>query len=157
VYAAVTSDPSSWPPDFDAIAANRTTHTTWGIDFFLVSREPMQINFDEIPPFHMGKYRWDPWITGWLRAFMPLVTLGDDFCTYHFSHVPKNRQMDDIKVKENFEIARRTGNYNVPNGLASFSLRGRYLFQKHNPTPLAQIPDSVPPGNAPPEEDTDGH
>jgi hypothetical protein len=146
-----------WPPDFDLIAQNRTTHTTWGIDFFLVARDPMQINFDDIPPFHMGKYRWDPWITGWLRAHMPLVTLGDDFCTYHLNHVPKGRQMDDVKVKENFELARRNGNYKVPNGLADFHIRGRYLFKKNADKPIEQIPDWVPEGNAPPETPSDSN
>jgi hypothetical protein len=101
----------------------------------------------------MGKYRWDPWITGWLRAHIPLITLGDDFCTYHLNHVPKYRMMDDIKVKENFEMARRTGNYNVPNGLASCALRGRYLFKKNVKGPLDRIPDWIPEGNAPPEQE----
>lgn len=142
-----------WPPDFDKIASKRNLHSTWGIDFFLISKEPKQINFDEIPIFHLGKYRWDPWITGWLRKNMPLITLGDDFCTYHINHVPKGREMDDIKVKENFEEARRRGNYKVPNGLASFYLRGRFLFQKGNDNPLEKIYDNIPPANAPIEKE----
>jgi hypothetical protein len=141
-----------WPPDFDRIAEGRVLHSTWGIDFFLISKEPMQINFDDIPSFHMGRYRWDPWITGWLRNHMPLITLGDDFCTYHMNHIPKDRQMDDIKVKENFEAARRNGGYKVPNGLASFHLRGRELFEKHEASPLDRIPKTIPEPNSPPEE-----
>jgi len=136
-------------PDFDKLAENRSTHSTWGIDFFLISREPMQINFDDIPPFHMGKYRWDPWITGWLRNHMPLITLGDDFCTYHMNHIPKDRQMEDVKVKENFEAARRAGGYKVPNGLASFYLLGRNLFEKNRAEPLDVIPHWIPEANAP--------
>jgi hypothetical protein len=137
--------------DFDAITASRMLHSTWGIDFFLVSKEPMQINFDDIPRFHRAKYRRDPWITGWLREHVPLITLGDDFCTYHMSHVPKDRQMEDVKVKENFEAARRAGGYKVPNGLASFYLRGRHLFKKNESVPLDTIPDWIPETNAPPQ------
>ncbi|KAK8881902.1 hypothetical protein M9Y10_044540 [Tritrichomonas musculus] len=150
---AKTKSNNIWPPDFDKIAGNRKLHSTWGIDFFLVSKEPKQINFDEIPPFHLGKYRWDPWITGWLRKNMPLITLGDDFCTYHLNHVPKGREMDDIKVKENFEEARRRGNYKVPNGLASFYLRGRYLYEKGKDEPLDKIYESIPLANAPDEKE----
>ncbi|OHS94813.1 hypothetical protein TRFO_39002 [Tritrichomonas foetus] len=140
-----------WPPDFDEIASSRSLHSTWGIDFFLIAKEPMQINFDEIPPFHLGKYRWDPWITGWLRKHMPLISLGNDFCTYHLNHIPKARKMEDIKVKENFENAKRHGNFKVPNGLASYFLQGRYLYQKDKTEPLDKIDDSIPEPNAPPD------
>jgi hypothetical protein len=68
------------------------------------------------------------------------------------NHIPKDRQMDDVKVKENFEAARRNGGYKVPNGLSSFYLRGRELFQKHELKPLDRIPDSIPPSNAPPDD-----
>lgn len=152
-YANDNSLKNIWPPDFDKISESRDLHSTWGIDFFLVSKDPMQINFDDIPPFHMGKYRWDPWITGWLRKHMPLITLGDDFCTYHMNHVPKERSPSDVKCKENFEHARRHGGYNVPNGLASYYLRGRKLFQKNNPVALDRIPDWIPKSNAPYERE----
>jgi hypothetical protein len=156
IYLEYSKQPNHvWVPDFDKIAEARSLHSTWGIDFFLVARDPMQINFDDIPPFHMGKYRWDPWITGWLRNHMPLITLGDDFCTYHLNHVPKDRQMDDIKVKENFESAKRNGGYKVPNGLASYYLRGRFLFKKNTPEPLDTIPDWIPEPNAPYNEDNE--
>lgn len=148
VYEQISTK-QNFPPDYDQIAFNRVLHSTWGIDFFLISTEPMQINFDEIPPFHLGKYRWDPWITGWLRKNMPLITLGDDFCTYHLNHRPKRRQMEDIKVKENFEAARRNHNYNVANGMASYQLRGRYLYKKDEKEPLDKIYDSIPLSNAP--------
>jgi hypothetical protein len=49
-------DPNvQWPPDFDAIAANRVLHTTWGMDIFVISMNVMELNFDEMPPFHMGR------------------------------------------------------------------------------------------------------
>ena len=136
-------------PDFDEVAHNRTLHTTWGIDFFLVSLFPMQINFDEIPPFHMGKYRWDPWITGWLREHMPLITLGDDFCTYHMNHVPKSRSVHDVKCKENFEHAKRNGGYNAPNARATYYMYGRSLFKRDGNMVVANLPPSIPDGNAP--------
>lgn len=148
-YADFRNVSDVWPPDYDEISKERKLHTSWGIDFFLVSREPMQINFDDIPHFHMGKYRWDPWITGWLREHMPLITLGDEFCTYHMNHVPKDRQTTDVKVKENLEMAARHKKYNVPNGLASYMLRGRGLFKKNENTSIAKLPDFVPPCNAP--------
>ena len=142
-----------WPLDYDEIAKFRRLHSPWGIDFFLISKEPMQINFDDIPAFHLGRYRWDPWICGWLKSHMPLITLGDDFCTYHLNHVPKNRQMQDIKVKENHEIGRRNKNYNIPNGLSSYYLKGRYFYQRDVKIPLSKIYDSIPLANAPIEEE----
>ena len=134
-------------PDFDSLASRRKLHTTWGIDFFLISREPMQIDFDDIPPFHMGKYRWDPWITGWMKEHMPLITLGDDFCTYHRSHVPKARSASDVKCKENFEHAKRHHGYKVPNAKATYYLQGRGMFK--NGDKVADFPEWVPDGNAP--------
>lgn len=127
-----------WPPNYDAFATKRNRHSQWGIDFFLFSlksqdkpekirsnaisafHEIMRINIDEIPQFHMGRYRWDPWIIGWLLEKTLLVTLGDSFCTYHINHKPTNRNPHSPKVKENLEMGARNKRYLASNRNATF-------------------------------------
>ena len=133
--------------DYDEIAKERRNHSPWGMDFFLISMEPMELNIDEIPPFHMGKYRWDPWMAGWLRQNIPLVSLGEKFCTYHVNHRPKPRNMQEVKVKENFEIAAKNGRYNCGNLQANYFLKGNGLFYKNKL--LITLPPNIPPENCP--------
>lgn len=126
-----------WPPNYDAFATKRNRHSQWGIDFFLFSLhhiknkknrqnflsmfdQIMRINVDEIPQFHMGRYRWDPWLTGWALEKAPLVTLGDSFCTYHINHKPTNRNPRSPKVKENLEMGARNNRYLASNKDATF-------------------------------------
>jgi len=116
----------------------RKTHSKWGVDFYLISLYPMHLNIDDIPPFHMGKYRWDPWITGWLNAHIDVVSFGDEFCTYHINHKPKERDMSDIKVKENFELAAKNNRYNGANHLTKYYLKKNKLC-KRNGRVLTQI------------------
>ena len=139
----------TWPIDYNAISKDRTTHSPWGVDFFLISMNPMMLNIDEIPPFHMGKYRWDPWVTGWLNSNIELTSLGDSFCTYHVNHPPKPRNMEDVKVKENFELAARNGKYNCGNAQAKYKLKGRDLYQGE--TFITSIKGEIPPDNFPQE------
>jgi hypothetical protein len=137
-----------WPINFDKVAENRTLHTPWGMDVFLISKSPMELNFDEIPPFHMGRYRWDTWIVGWLRAHVPLATMGDEFCNYHMNHVPTDRSVSKPKVKENLEYAARANLYLGSNDAAEYRFSGRRLVRENGES--EDIPDSIPTGNAPP-------
>lgn len=81
---------------------------------------------------------------------MPLVTLGDDFCTYHINHVPTIRDTKRPKVKENLEYAARNGGYLASNGDAPYTFSGR-KFCKINEQSW-ELPKYVPKGNAPPGE-----
>ena len=138
--------------DYDEISKEKRTHSPWGVDFYLISMDPMEINIDEIPPFHMGKYRWDPWVTGWLNSNIELVSMGDSFCTYHVNHPPKPRNMEDPKVKENFEIAARNGRFNAGNHQAKYKLSGKTLFKGNEP--IFSLPQNIPPDNSPKEENS---
>lgn len=133
--------------NYDEVASGRQTHTTWGMDFFLISRTPMEINFDDIPPFHMGRYRWDPWIVGWFNNFISLISLGDEFCTYHMNHKPTIRSMNRPKVKENFEVASRNGNYIGSNEMAAYQIKNFSIYYKNRI--VGKLPPEVPHGNAP--------
>jgi hypothetical protein len=142
-------DPRAWPPNFDALAATRALHTTWGMDCFVISKNAVDLNFDDMPPFHMGRYRWDPWIAGWLGAQVPVVTLGDDFCTYHVDHTPTLRDVSRPKVRENIEMAARCFRYLASNEDSRFYFSGRH-FHEQGVARGEPIPDSIPKGNAPP-------
>ena len=133
--------------NYEEIAKDRRNHSPWGMDFFLISMKPMELNIDEIPPFHMGKYRWDPWMAGWLRENIQLISLGEKFCTYHVNHKPKPRNMQDIKVKENFETAARNGRFNCGNLQAHYYLQGNNLFFKKQM--LISLPSTISPENCP--------
>lgn len=185
-----------WPPNYDAFATKRARHSQWGIDFFLFSlsyentnklksdflsafREVFLLNIDEIPAFHMGRYRWDPWITGWILEKTPLVTLGDAFCTYHINHRPTGRHPHSPKVKENLELGARNQRFLASNKNAVFrfgkiekdeiekELRNRNeidvakkrekkfeefsrFFYGPQESLRAKLPDYVPKANAPP-------
>ncbi|EAX88589.1 hypothetical protein TVAG_265290 [Trichomonas vaginalis G3] len=135
------------PIDYDSIAKDRHTHSTWGIDFFLISKKPMQLNIDEIPPFHMGKYRWDPWVAGWLDSHIALTSLGDGFCSYHFNHKPKNRHISDPKVKENYVLAARHNRYSHSNAKAAYKIKKNHLQYKNKI--LTSFGKEMPLDNAP--------
>ncbi|OHT16077.1 hypothetical protein TRFO_42080 [Tritrichomonas foetus] len=141
------SDFSEWPPNYDYFARFRAIHSIWGIDFFLLSRNSVSLNFDEIPPFHMGRYRWDPWITGWLNNNVQLTTLGNDFCTYHINHVPTIRNSKRPKVKENLEMAARNGKFLASNGEANFHFEERAFYRGN--IKICDIPNYIPKENAP--------
>jgi hypothetical protein len=138
---------NEWPPNYDSIAATRALHTIWGMDTFLVSKRFLQINFDEIPPFHMGRYRWDPWITGWMGAHLPVVTLGEDFCNYHIDHVPTIRDVNRPKVRENIEYGARHHRYLASNGDSAWFFHGRFLHDQMGGK--EKIWDWIPKANAP--------
>ncbi|OHT16505.1 hypothetical protein TRFO_41775 [Tritrichomonas foetus] len=122
----------SFDDDYDEIAKDRKRHSKWGVDFFLISKKPMQLNIDEIPNFRMGRYRWDPWTTAWLNQNILLVSLGNNFCTYHVNHKPTDRRADDPLNKENFEIAGRNGKLSAGNHHAKYSLDDGKLFKYGN-------------------------
>jgi hypothetical protein len=144
---------AKWPPDFDALAGTRALHTTWGMDTFVISTNVMELNFDEMPPFHMGRYRWDPWIAGWLGAQIPVTTLGDDFCTYHIDHTPTIRDVSRPKVRENIEYGARCNRFLASNEDSEFYFEGRGFFERKGRLVLEKIPDSIPKGNAPEPSD----
>lgn len=135
----------NFPINYDEIAKERRSHSTWGIDFFLISKNPMQINIDDIPPFHMGKYRWDPWVAGWLSSQIPVVSLGDGFCTYHVNHKPKERHISDPKVKENHMLAARNGRYSISNAMTPYYLKDNHLY--HQKDILISFGSDMPPDN----------
>ena len=50
----------------------------------------------------MSKYKWDPWIVGWLFKQIYLIFLGSNFCVFHINHkfIPNDITLD-LKIKFN--------------------------------------------------------
>jgi hypothetical protein len=117
------------------------------MDTIVVSRNVMELNFDDMPPFHMGRYRWDPWVAGWLRAHVPVVALGDDFCAYHINHTPTLRDVSRPKVRENIEYAVRAGGYLGSNNHTQFVFAGREFVERG--AAGSPLPKWIPKANAP--------
>jgi hypothetical protein len=115
------------------------------MDTFVVSKNVIDLNFDEMPPFHMGRYRRDLWIAGWFGSQIPVVTLSDDFCTYHIDHTPTLR--DVSRPERIFSTLREIGDIWHRTKTLSFSL-GEFFFEKGKEKGET-IPNTIPKGNAP--------
>jgi diadenosine tetraphosphatase ApaH/serine/threonine PP2A family protein phosphatase len=80
---------------------------------------------------------------------IPVVSLGDDFCSYHIDHTPTIRDVSRPKVRENIEYGARCGRYLASNEDSRFYFKGRYFFDKEGEGMDERIPESIPKGNAP--------
>ena len=76
-------------------------------DFILVSRTPMHLNVDDVPPFHMGLSFWDMWLVVWLNEQIPVVSTGPECESFHDGYNIRAEPMS--KLAENAEIAHRRG------------------------------------------------
>lgn len=77
-------------------------------DFILISKNKMELNFDDIPPFFLGMYHWDMWVVGWLSEQIPVVVLGDKCGSYHIVHRSYSNDLKS-KMRENFRLTQVRG------------------------------------------------
>jgi len=133
-------------PDFDKLPLkNRKHHSLWGIDFFLVNREPMEINFDDIRSYHMGKFFWDPYVTAWFDRNIKTVSLGLDFCSYHVNHHSSGFWFYEPKILENFWLGVVTEHYNDsrPSSAVRYQVKGKYLFHEDEIKSRAELEKEI--------------
>ena len=92
---------------YEKHVSKKILYSISGIDLFLLPMDSFSyLNIDEIPPFLMSKYRWDPWMVGWFLRNINIIFLGSDFCIYHVNHnyIPNLRNIDP-KIDYNIIIS----------------------------------------------------
>ena len=88
---------------YENYISKKDLYSIGGIDLFLFPINSFSyFNIDDIPPFLMSKYKWDPWIVGWLFKQIYLIFLGSNFCVFHINHkfIPNDITLD-LKIKFN--------------------------------------------------------
>lgn len=78
-------------------------------DFILFSKNRLDLNLDDIPPFHMGRQIWDAWVVGWASEQIPVVSTGGRCGSYHMAHARNTYGRDTAKLSENFQMAHNRG------------------------------------------------
>lgn len=63
---------------------NFLDNSQYSNDFFFISRNGGQLDFDDIPPFHYGFFAWDTWLLGWMNERIPVVSLGNECASYNY-------------------------------------------------------------------------
>jgi hypothetical protein len=76
-------------------------------DVVCLSMRGMQIDLDEVPPFHAGMGAWDVWLAGWMSRTIPVVAIADGCASYVAKHTPAKEIW--VKVQENHEMAEIAG------------------------------------------------
>ena len=100
------SDAENISMKLDSMSSVINSH--YAHDFIIVSRTPMHLNLDDVPPFHVGLSFWDMWLVVWLSEQIPVVSMGPECESFHVGHTIRAGPV--TKLAENVEMAHRRGN-----------------------------------------------
>jgi hypothetical protein len=89
------------------ITCSLINNADYSNDFVLISMNAHEIDFADVPPFHLGMQHWDAWIGGWLRAQVPTVAIGGPCGCFHIAHDIDWKML--AKVGDNARLSARRG------------------------------------------------
>lgn len=117
--------------------SNHEDHSPYGIDTFTFRADIPPFNPEMIPPFVMGRYNWDNWLTGWLNTIVDTVTFNLDPPIYHVNHQRHNFDIEDDRVAINHHLRQANYNYFGSNfdttwEIANGKLQSRFLPIKYS-------------------------
>jgi hypothetical protein len=89
------------------ISCSLIDNADYSNDFILISMNTQELDFAEVPPFHLGMQHWDVWIGGWLRSRVPTVAIGGRCGSFHIKHEIVWNMLS--KMRDNVQLSYRRG------------------------------------------------
>jgi hypothetical protein len=86
------------------VMVNQSKHFVeipYAIDTFLFQIDHMSWNPDRVPPFLMGRPRWDNWLVGYLNVVCDTITVGLNPPVYHIKHKPNGFDIRNDRMAVN--------------------------------------------------------
>jgi hypothetical protein len=104
----------------------------YAIDTFLFQIDHMSWNPDRVPPFLMGRPRWDNWLVGYLNTICDTITVGLNPPVYHIKHKPNGFDIknDRMAVSQYTWIANK--NYRGSNLDTIWTISGKTLIHRRH-------------------------
>jgi hypothetical protein len=99
-------------------------------DFILISLNSHELDFADVPPFHLGMHFWDLWLAGWIARTVPTVAVGGRCGSFHIAHRP--RPPLHSKFRDNTELSYGRGwSFTASAVTLSLALRNWTLYKGH--------------------------
>lgn len=126
--------------DIDSIVmrSSHEAHSLYGVDTFTFRTYQLPFNPNIIPPFIIGRYNWDNWLTGYLNRYCKTVSFLLDPPIYHINHQRHHFDQKDPLVKINSNLRSYSYNYFGANDDTHYFIKDGYLqtrISKGTPLP----------------------
>ena len=87
---------------------SRVVNSAYSYDFIVLSNNQIDVNFDDIPPFHLVAGLWDIWLVNWLRKNIPVVSMGSECGSFSLPGPDTLEPLSHIaELTENAALTRR--------------------------------------------------
>jgi hypothetical protein len=97
-------------------------------DFILISLNSRELDFADVPPFHLGMHLWDVWLAGWIAQTVPTIAVGGRCGSFHIAHPPRPPLY--AKVRDNTELSYTRGrSFAATAATIKLALRNRTLYK----------------------------